>query len=87
MARSDNTLIGQVIEANISEISESGHGLIHYQGFDIVVANTIKGERVIIEVTGRKKPFLVGTIKKVVQASTKRTQAPCHLFGTCTGCQ
>lgn len=87
MTRSDNTLIGQVIEANISEISESGHGLIHYQGFDIVVANTIKGERVIIEVTGRKKPFLVGTIKKVVQASTKRTQAPCHLFGTCTGCQ
>ena len=87
MTRSDNTLIGQVIEANVSEISESGHGLIHYQGFNIAVANTIKDERVVIEVTGRRKHFLVGTLKKVVQASTKRTQAPCHLFGTCTGCQ
>jgi 23S rRNA (uracil1939-C5)-methyltransferase len=87
MARSDNTLIGQVIEVNISEISEAGHGLIHYQGFDIAVANTIKNERVLIEVTGRRKSFLVGTLKKIVLASTKRTTAPCHLFGICTGCQ
>ena len=48
MARVENSLIGQTIEANISNISESGHGVIHYQGFDIAVANTIKYERVIV---------------------------------------
>lgn len=87
MARVENSLMGQTIEANISNISESGHGVIHYQGFDIAVANTIKYERVIVEITGRRKFFLVGTLRKILKPSKFRVQAACHLFGVCTGCQ
>ena len=87
MARAENSLIGRIIEANISKISESGHGVIHYQGFDIAVANTIRHERVLIEVTGRRKFFWVGTLKEILKTSPVRVQAACHLFGTCTGCQ
>jgi len=87
MTRVENSLIGQTLEVNISKMSESGHGIVHYQGFDILVANTIKHERVVIEVTARRKSFFVGVLKKMVKSSPVRIPSPCHLFGTCTGCQ
>jgi 23S rRNA (uracil1939-C5)-methyltransferase len=74
------------MEVRIEKLVYGGDGLAHQDGQTVFVPLVLPGELVRIEAATRKKKFVRGRLKEIIEPSAERVAAPCNYFGTCGGC-
>ena len=77
----------QEIELEIATLTNMGQGLGRLDGWVIMVAFALPGERVRARVFRNEKNFSEADLLEVLTPSPDRAAAPCPLFGQCGGCQ
>jgi 23S rRNA (uracil1939-C5)-methyltransferase len=77
---------GQQIELEIDRIAFGGSGVGTYRGLVIFVPFSAPGDRLLIEITKKKKNHALGAILEKIKESPHRREAPCEYFGSCGGC-
>jgi tRNA/tmRNA/rRNA uracil-C5-methylase (TrmA/RlmC/RlmD family) len=78
--------IGEILRVEIEKVAHGGHFIARHEGAVIFVRHAIPGEIVEVEITGLDKSFARADVVAVIEASPARRQAPCHLAGSCGGC-
>lgn len=77
----------QEIELEIATLTNMGQGLGRLDGWVVMVAFALPGERVRARVFRNEKNFSEADLLEVLTPSPDRVAAPCPLFGQCGGCQ
>lgn len=77
----------QEIELEIATLTNMGQGLGRLDGWVVMVAFALPGERVRARVFRNEKNFSEADLLEVLTPSPDRLSAPCPLFGACGGCQ
>lgn len=77
----------QEIELEIHTLTNMGQGLGRLDGWVVMVAFALPGERVKARVFRNDKNFSEADLLEVLTPSPDRVAAPCPLFGNCGGCQ
>ncbi|MDI1240424.1 MAG: class I SAM-dependent RNA methyltransferase [bacterium] len=75
-----------ILEVSIERIVPRGFGIAHADGMTIFVALAAPGDRVKIEIDGRKGLVAFAEIVEIVEGGPNRITPPCPYFGTCGGC-
>jgi len=78
---------GDIIEVKIDTVAFGGDGVGRIDNIVIFVPFTVDGDVVEVEVTGVKKKYLRGKIKKILAPSPQRVEPRCLYFSECGGCQ
>ena len=78
---------GDIIEVKIDTVAFGGDGVGRIDNIVIFVPFTVDGDVVEVEITGVKKKYLRGKIKKILVPSPQRVKPRCHYFSECGGCQ
>jgi 23S rRNA (uracil1939-C5)-methyltransferase len=76
----------ETIELSVEDVVYRGKGLGRHDGMVVFVPATLKGERVEVELTVRRKRHAEGRLLRVLEASPRRVAPICPLFGLCPGC-
>jgi 23S rRNA (uracil1939-C5)-methyltransferase len=71
----------------IKTIGIYGEGVGRHEGLTLFVDGALPGERVVAEITERKKNFARAKLVQIDKRSPHRVEPPCPLFGQCGGCQ
>ena len=71
----------------IERVAAEGKALAHVDGMVVFVDFAVPGDVVDIQVFKRKKNYMEGFIKRMVQPSKDRLEPFCEHFGTCGGCR
>ena len=79
--------VGKQIQVDCNGLGHNGEGICRYDGLAIFVPFVLPGEKVEIQITQLKKRYASGRLIKVIELSKERVEPPCHLFGSCGGCQ
>lgn len=82
-----NIKIRDIIETRIDTVAFGGDGVGRVDNMVIFVPFTVDGDVVEVEITGVKKKYLRGKIKKIVVPSPQRAEPKCLHFSECGGCQ
>ena len=77
----------QEIELEIATLTNMGQGLGRLDGWVVMVAFALPGERVRARVFRNEKNFSEADLIEVLTPSADRVAPPCPLFGQCGGCQ
>ena len=77
----------QEIELEIATLTNMGQGLGRLDGWVVMVAFALPGERVRARVFRNEKNFSEADLIEVLTPSPDRVTPPCPLFGQCGGCQ
>lgn len=78
------------VELQISELSSTGDGLAHKEGYIYVVPFAAPGDSILAKVykTFEDEQYALADFVKVVTPSEHRTETPrCPYFSQCSGCQ
>ncbi len=78
---------GDVVETTIRDVAFGGDGVGLVNDLVIFVPFAVDGDRIRVNVTGRKKKFARGEIREILEPSPYRTVAVCPYFGRCGGCR
>ena len=79
--------VGQQVEVVVEKVVFGGHGLIRHQGWVIFVDDVLPGEKILVEITQRKKSYFLARLLTVIHPSLERVSPICPYFGHCGGCQ
>lgn len=79
--------VGSQIEVDIEKMSFGGSGICRIDSLVCFVSDSSPGDRLLIEITKKKKNFLEAKNLKVIEAGPHRRQAPCDHAQECGGCQ
>ena len=80
--------IDLLLEAvTIERVAAEGKALAHVDGMVVFVDFAVPGDVVDIQVFKKKKNYMEGFIKRMVQPSKDRLDPFCEHFGTCGGCR
>lgn len=80
--------IDLLLEAvTIERVAAEGKALAHVDGMVVFVDFAVPGDVVDIQVFKKKKNYMEGFIKRMVQPSKDRLEPFCEHFGTCGGCR
>jgi 23S rRNA (uracil1939-C5)-methyltransferase len=80
-------MLNHIPSLHIEKIVAGGYGLGHSrQGKVILVQHVIPGENVSVRIFKSRKNYDLGFVTAIVDASPKRIQPVCRLFGQCGGC-
>lgn len=82
-----NIKVGNIIETRIHTVAFGGDGIGRIHNMVIFVPFTVDGDLVEVEITGVKKKYLRGKIKKILVPSPQRVEPRCPYFSECGGCQ
>lgn len=77
----------QEIELEIATLTNMGQGLGRLDGWVVMVAFALPGEKVRARVFRNEKNFSEADLLEVLTPSPDRVAAPCPIFGQCGGCQ
>ncbi len=77
----------QEIELEIATLTNMGQGLGRLDGWVVMVAFALPGERVRARVFRNEKNFSEADLLEVLTPSVERIAPRCPLFGQCGGCQ
>lgn len=77
----------QEIELEITTLTNMGQGLGRVNGWVVMVAYALPGERVRARVFRNDRQFSEADLVEVLVPSPDRVSPRCPLFGTCGGCQ
>jgi 23S rRNA (uracil1939-C5)-methyltransferase len=76
----------QVVETDIVGLAFGGRGIARIDGMAVFVDQAVPGDRVLIQVTRRKKNFAEARLVELLSSSADRVAAPCRYSGFCGGC-
>ena len=71
----------------IERVAAEGKALAHVDGMVVFVDFAVPGDVVDIQVFKKKKNYMEGFVKRMVQPSKDRLEPFCEHFGTCGGCR
>ena len=75
-----------VLEAEISDLSHDGKGVVKYEDKVYFIAGALPGETVSFQPRKKRKGKFDGDLIEVLNASPDRVEPPCQYFGVCGGC-
>lgn len=78
--------VGSFLEVSIEKLVWGGSGLARTEFGVVFVDFAAPGDRLEVEVTELAKDYARARIHQILEASPRRTQAPCPVFGRCGGC-
>lgn len=71
----------------IEKLVAGGKGLARWGAQVVVVAGSLPGESVLVDISSKHRGVLQGRVLDVLQPSVERVPPPCPMFGPCGGCQ
>ena len=77
----------QILEVEITDMSETGEGIGKVDGYTLFVKDAIIGDIVKAGLTKVKKNYAFARVAEIVKASEKRIDPPCQYHRQCGGCQ
>ena len=77
---------GQIVELEITDMTDDGKGLGRLSGLAIFVAGAVPGDRVSARITRLKKRYAFAETIELLEASAARVQPPCPYYKDCGGC-
>ncbi len=78
---------GNLIELEISDLSNSGDGVGRWQSRVVFVSNTVTGDRVLVRLIRVKPKYAYGKLETLLSASPHRIRPRCIVADKCGGCQ
>jgi 23S rRNA (uracil1939-C5)-methyltransferase len=70
----------------ITALDQEGRGVARLDGKTVFVEGALIGERVSIDIVGRKRNYDLARVSELHVASPARVPPPCAYFGVCGGC-
>ena len=77
---------GQIVELEITDMTDDGKGLGRLSGLAIFVAGAVPGDKVSARITRLKKRYAFAETITLLEASATRVQPPCPYYQDCGGC-
>ena len=77
---------GQIVELEITDMTDDGKGLGRLSGLAIFVAGAVPGDKVSARITRLKKRYALAETITLLEASAVRVQPPCPYYKDCGGC-
>jgi len=77
---------GQIVELEITDMTDDGKGLGRLSGLAIFVAGAVPGDKVSARITRLKKRYALAETITLLEASAARVQTPCPYYQECGGC-
>ena len=77
---------GQIVELEITDMTDDGKGLGRLSGLAIFVAGAVPGDKVSTRITRLKKRYALAETITLLEASAARVQTPCPYYQECGGC-
>jgi len=78
---------GQLIEIEITDLTDTGDGVGRYDELVIFVSDTVPGDRVLVRLVQVKSGYATGKLDTLLEASEHRIRANCIVADKCGGCQ
>jgi 23S rRNA (uracil1939-C5)-methyltransferase len=78
---------GQIVEVEITDLSDSGEGVGRWEGRVIFVPDTVPGDRLQVRLIRVKPQYAGGKIHQLLEPSARRTRPQCIVADKCGGCQ
>ena len=76
----------EVVQIEITDLTEEGHGIGRYEGMAVFVPNAIPGDTAEVKIIKIARNYAVGRLEKLIAPSKDRIQSDCPVFGRCGGC-
>ncbi len=76
----------EIKELDIESIAFEGKALARHDNLVYFIRNAVPGDKVIAEITKRKKSWREGFLKELIIPSPYRVRPECRYFGICGGC-
>ena len=77
---------GQIVELEITDMTDDGKGLGRLSGLAIFVAGAVPGDKVSARITRLKKRYAFAETIELLEASAARVQPSCPYYQECGGC-
>ncbi|MBQ2558767.1 MAG: 23S rRNA (uracil(1939)-C(5))-methyltransferase RlmD [Lachnospiraceae bacterium] len=77
----------QLVTVTIEDISDTGEGIGHIDGFTLFVSRAVPGDTVQARILKAKKTYAFAKTGEILTPSPSRTEPLCPLAGSCGGCQ
>ncbi|MFM2061956.1 MAG: hypothetical protein RLZZ507_1626 [Cyanobacteriota bacterium] len=78
---------GEVIEVEISDLSDTGDGVGRFDQRVVFVPDTVVGDRTLVRLVHVKPKYAHATLQKILQPSPQRIRPSCIVADKCGGCQ
>ena len=78
---------GQLIELEITDLTDTGDGVGRYDELVIFVSDTVPGDRILARLVQVKPGYATGKLDTLLEASEHRIRANCIVADKCGGCQ
>jgi 23S rRNA (uracil1939-C5)-methyltransferase len=78
---------GEEVELEIEKFADRGKSLARRNGYVVLVAGAVPGDRIRARIGKAKKSYAEASIEEVLEPSKLRTEPRCFYFGTCGGCK
>lgn len=79
-------LTGDLIELDIIDLSQEGHGIGKADGFAVFVPGTMPGDHIRARIGKVKKNYAFATLESLLAPSPDRVPSFCPVAGECGGC-
>ena len=77
----------QLITLTIEDITDTGEGIGHVDGYTLFVARAIPGDVVRARILKAKKTYAIGKVEELLEAAPSRVEPECPKAARCGGCQ
>jgi len=78
---------GEVIEVEISDLSDTGDGVGRFEQRVVFVPDTVPGDRTLVRLVNVKPKYAQATFKEILKPSPGRIRPSCIVADKCGGCQ
>ena len=78
--------VGDETVVTITDMSTSGEGIGHFEGYTLFIKGAVIGDVVRVRLTMAKKTYGYAEVTETVTPSPDRVEPPCPIAGICGGC-
>ena len=77
----------QIVPVTIEDISDTGEGIGHVDGFTLFVSRAVPGDTVRARILKAKKTYAIAKAEEILIPAPGRVTPECPVAGSCGGCQ
>ena len=77
----------QLTELTIEDITDTGEGIGHIDGFTVFVSRAVPGDTVRARIIKVKKTYAIAKAEEILTPAAGRVEPKCPVAGSCGGCQ
>ena len=77
----------QLTELKIEDITDTGEGIGHIDGFTVFVSRAVPGDTVRARIIKVKKTYAIAKAEEILAPAAGRVEPECPVAGSCGGCQ